>query len=143
MNEVFRLKLVISFFASLQWDLFRYTELDCWQTMLKRLFKREVEQVVMRYEEYGQALQRELERRQKQQNRHSKQGDSVKNMGRHCSENWNGGRNSRTCTASRGILCKIVDIFICFEPQALNALHQNNIFQYLCLYIATFTIKKQ
>ena len=77
MNEVCRLKLVISFFASLQWDLFRYTELDCWQTMLKRLFKREVEQVVMRYEEYGQALQRELEWRQKQQNRHSKQGDSV------------------------------------------------------------------
>ena len=71
------MKLVISFFVSLQWDLFRYTELDCWQTMLKRLFKREVEQVVMRYEEYGQALQRELERRQKQQNRHSKQGDSV------------------------------------------------------------------
>ena len=47
-----------------QWDLFRYTELDCWQTMLKRLYKKEAEQVVMRHEEYRQALQRELERKQ-------------------------------------------------------------------------------
>lgn len=48
-----------------QWDLFRYAELDCWQTMLKRLYKKEVEQVVMRHEEYRQALQREFERKQK------------------------------------------------------------------------------
>ena len=48
-----------------QWDLFRYAELDCWQTMLKRLYKKEVEQVVMRHEEYRQALQREYERKQK------------------------------------------------------------------------------
>lgn len=49
----------------LKWDLFRYAELDCWQTMLKRLYKKEVEQVVMRHEEYRQALQRELEQKQK------------------------------------------------------------------------------
>ncbi|XP_067031589.1 uncharacterized protein [Acropora muricata] len=51
----------------LKWDLFRYAELDCWQTMLKRLYKKEAEQVVMRHEEYRQALQRELELKQKQQ----------------------------------------------------------------------------
>ena len=50
-----------------QWDLFRYVELDCWQTMLKRLYKKEVEQVVMRHEEYRQALQREFERKQQEE----------------------------------------------------------------------------
>lgn len=49
----------------LKWDLFRYAELDCWQTMLKRLYKKEVEQVVMRHEEYRQALQKEYENKQK------------------------------------------------------------------------------
>ena len=40
---------------------------------MKRLYKKEVEQIVMRYEEYHQALQREIERRQKQQKRLSSQ----------------------------------------------------------------------
>lgn len=53
------------FSCHFQWDLFRYAELDCWQTMLKRLYKKEVEQVVMRHEEYRQALQREFEHKQK------------------------------------------------------------------------------
>lgn len=35
--------------------------------MLKRLYKKEVEHVVMRHEEYRQALQRELEQKQNQQ----------------------------------------------------------------------------
>jgi len=35
--------------------------------MLKRLYKKEVEQVVMRHEEYRQALQREFEQKQKQE----------------------------------------------------------------------------
>lgn len=35
--------------------------------MLKRLYKKEVEQVVMRHEEYRQALQREFEQKQKLQ----------------------------------------------------------------------------
>lgn len=35
--------------------------------MLKRLYKKEVEQVVMRHEEYRQALQKELEQKQNQQ----------------------------------------------------------------------------
>ena len=50
-----------------QWDLFRFAELDCWQTMLKRLYKKEAEQVVMRHEEYRQALQREYDRKLKLQ----------------------------------------------------------------------------
>ena len=47
--------------------MFRYAELDCWQAMLKRLYKKEVEHVVMKHEEYRQALQRELEQKQNQQ----------------------------------------------------------------------------
>lgn len=35
--------------------------------MLKRLYKKEAEQVVMRHEEYRQALQREFERKQQLQ----------------------------------------------------------------------------
>ncbi|XP_028409884.1 uncharacterized protein LOC114532550 [Dendronephthya gigantea] len=50
----------------LKWDLFRYPDLDCFQTMLKRLYKKDLEQVVYRYEERRQALQREIERRQQQ-----------------------------------------------------------------------------
>ena len=34
--------------------------------MLKRLYKKDLEQVVYKYEEYRQALQREIERRQQQ-----------------------------------------------------------------------------
>ncbi|XP_012554058.1 uncharacterized protein LOC101240885 isoform X1 [Hydra vulgaris] len=47
----------------LKWEMFRYPELDCWQTMLKRLYRKEVEQVVLWYEEYRIALQQEVERR--------------------------------------------------------------------------------
>lgn len=50
----------------LKWDLFRYADLDGFQTMLKRLYKKDLEQVVYKYEEYRQALQREIERRQQQ-----------------------------------------------------------------------------
>ena len=34
--------------------------------MLKRLYKKDLEQVVYKYEEYRQALQREIERRKQQ-----------------------------------------------------------------------------
>ncbi|XP_057315020.1 uncharacterized protein LOC130656208 [Hydractinia symbiolongicarpus] len=47
----------------LKWGMFRYPELDCWQTMLKRLYKKEVKQVVLWFEEYRLALQKELENR--------------------------------------------------------------------------------
>ena len=43
--------------------MFRYPELDCWQTMLKRLYRKEVEHVVLWFEEYRLALQHEVERR--------------------------------------------------------------------------------
>ena len=46
--------------------MFRYADLDCFQTMLKRLYKKDLEQVVYKYEEYRQALQREIERREQQ-----------------------------------------------------------------------------
>ena len=42
--------------------MFRYPDLDCWQTMLKRLYKKELEQVVLWFEEYRIALYSELER---------------------------------------------------------------------------------
>ena len=41
--------------------------------MLKRLYKKEVELVVMRHEEYRQALQRELEQKQKLQQEEEEQ----------------------------------------------------------------------
>ena len=44
--------------------MFRYPELDCWQTMLKRLYKKELEQVVLWFEEYRAALTDELNRQQ-------------------------------------------------------------------------------
>ena len=52
------------FFFCYQWDLFRYPDLDCFQTMIKRLYKKDLEQVVYKYEVYRQALQKEIERRQ-------------------------------------------------------------------------------
>ncbi|XP_076637151.1 uncharacterized protein LOC143349644 isoform X1 [Colletes latitarsis] len=36
----------------LRWELFRLPELDCFNAMLTRLYKQELEEVVMRYEEY-------------------------------------------------------------------------------------------
>jgi len=48
----------------LKWEMFRYPELDCWQTMLKRLYKKELEQVVLWFEEYRLRLQQELEERE-------------------------------------------------------------------------------
>lgn len=46
----------------LRWELFRLPELDCFNAMLTRLYKQELEEVVMRYEEYryGQDLTRKL-----------------------------------------------------------------------------------
>eukprot|EP00111_Clytia_hemisphaerica_P006611 TCONS_00019154-protein len=48
----------------LKWTMFRYTQLDCWQTMLKRLYKKELEQVVLWFEEYRSALSDELDRQE-------------------------------------------------------------------------------
>ena len=36
----------------LRWDMFRLNELDCFNAMLTRLYKQEVENIVMRYETY-------------------------------------------------------------------------------------------
>ncbi|XP_071788210.1 protein salvador homolog 1-like [Asterias amurensis] len=47
----------------LKWDLFRLQELDAFQAMLSRLYKKDLEDVVMDYEAYRQALLREMERR--------------------------------------------------------------------------------
>lgn len=48
----------------LKWELFRLPELDCFQAMLKRLYKQELEEIVMTYEGNRLALLREMERRQ-------------------------------------------------------------------------------
>ncbi|CAH1262250.1 SAV1 [Branchiostoma lanceolatum] len=53
----------------LKWDLFKLPELDCYQEMLMRLYRKELEVVVMSYEGYRQALQQEMERRQKEMER--------------------------------------------------------------------------
>ena len=54
------------FLYSLQWDMFRLPELDCWQTMLKRLYMKELEQVVFWFEEYRQSMQHEIKRREQE-----------------------------------------------------------------------------
>ncbi|XP_051160768.1 protein salvador homolog 1-like [Leptopilina boulardi] len=50
----------------LRWELFRLPELDCFNAMLTRLYKEELEEVVMRYEEYRSALLCEMEERLKE-----------------------------------------------------------------------------
>lgn len=46
----------------LKWELFRLPELDCFQAMLNRLYRQELESIVMGYEAYRLALLREMER---------------------------------------------------------------------------------
>lgn len=36
----------------LRWDMFRLSELDCFNAMLTRLYKQELKEIVMRYEAY-------------------------------------------------------------------------------------------
>lgn len=43
--------------------MFKLAELECFQAMLTRLYKQELEEVVMRYEVYRVALLRQLEYR--------------------------------------------------------------------------------
>ena len=56
----------------LKWELFRHQELDAFQSMLTRLYKSDVENVVMDYEAYRQSLYRELENRKVQMQHHNK-----------------------------------------------------------------------
>ena len=46
-----------------QWEMFRYPELDCWQAMLKRLYKEELKQIVLWFEVYRLQLQDEFDAR--------------------------------------------------------------------------------
>ncbi|UXI17633.1 hypothetical protein NH340_JMT03576 [Sarcoptes scabiei] len=47
----------------LKWDLFRLPELDCFQAMLNRLYRTDMENLVLTYEIIRNALIREIERR--------------------------------------------------------------------------------
>ncbi|KAK9498234.1 hypothetical protein O3M35_004094 [Rhynocoris fuscipes] len=47
----------------LRWELFRLPELDCFNAMLTRLYKHQLEEIVMRYEAYRSALLFEIELR--------------------------------------------------------------------------------
>uniref|UniRef100_T1JJ13 Protein salvador homolog 1 n=1 Tax=Strigamia maritima TaxID=126957 RepID=T1JJ13_STRMM len=47
----------------LKWELFRLPELESFQAMLQRLYKQELEDIVMSYEGYRLGLMREMERR--------------------------------------------------------------------------------
>ncbi|KAJ8881602.1 hypothetical protein PR048_018088 [Dryococelus australis] len=46
----------------LKWELFRLPELDCFNAMLTRLYKQELEEIVMRYEAYRAGRRREMHR---------------------------------------------------------------------------------
>ncbi|GLV40182.1 salvador [Carabus blaptoides fortunei] len=48
---------------NLKWEMFRAPELDCYDAMLTRLYKQELEGIVMRYERYRSALLIEIENR--------------------------------------------------------------------------------
>ncbi|GFT80296.1 protein salvador homolog 1 [Nephila pilipes] len=45
----------------LKWELFKLPELDCFQAMLNRLYRQELESIVMGYEAYRLALLKEME----------------------------------------------------------------------------------
>ncbi|XP_073950404.1 scaffold protein salvador isoform X2 [Choristoneura fumiferana] len=47
----------------LHWNMFRLSELDCYSDMLTRLYKQELQLIVMKYEQYRSALLQEIERR--------------------------------------------------------------------------------
>lgn len=47
----------------LRWELFRLPELDCFNGMLTRLYRKELEEIVMRYETYRSCLLAIMERR--------------------------------------------------------------------------------
>lgn len=47
----------------LRWNMFRLSELDCYSDMLTRLYKQELQLIVMKYEQYRSALLIEIERR--------------------------------------------------------------------------------
>ncbi|XP_050500337.1 protein salvador homolog 1 isoform X2 [Diabrotica virgifera virgifera] len=46
----------------LRWDMFRLSELECYSAMLTRLYKQELQSIVMRYESYRSALMMEMEK---------------------------------------------------------------------------------
>lgn len=47
----------------LRWEMFRLPELDCFNAMLTRLYKQELEEIVMRYEAYRASLFCEMDQR--------------------------------------------------------------------------------
>ncbi|CAG2112839.1 unnamed protein product [Medioppia subpectinata] len=47
----------------LKWELFRVSELDCFQAMLNRLHRKDMEDLVMSFEQTRRALQREIDKR--------------------------------------------------------------------------------
>uniref|UniRef100_A0A5S6QUK0 WW domain-containing protein n=1 Tax=Trichuris muris TaxID=70415 RepID=A0A5S6QUK0_TRIMR len=51
----------------LKWDLFRLPQLDCFDHMLLKLYKQEINTIVIAYERYRFALVNELERRKRNQ----------------------------------------------------------------------------
>ncbi|XP_033217300.1 protein salvador homolog 1 isoform X2 [Belonocnema kinseyi] len=61
-------KASVALDRKLRWELFRLPELDSYNAMLTRLYKKELENIVMRYEAYRSALLCEMERRLKDLN---------------------------------------------------------------------------
>jgi scaffold protein salvador len=59
---------VTIFFSLEKWELFRLPELDCFQAMLNRLYRTDMEQLVMSFELIRSALQQEIEQRLQKQN---------------------------------------------------------------------------
>ncbi|KAK0182088.1 hypothetical protein PV327_000257 [Microctonus hyperodae] len=67
----------ISLDRNLRWELFRLPELDCFNAMLTRLLKQELQEIVMRYEEYRSALLCSMEKKLKELNPESESSSTA------------------------------------------------------------------
>lgn len=67
-------------FHCFQWELFRLPELECFQAMLNRLYRQELEDLVLGYEAYRAGLQREIDEREKILSKSSIEADLITNV---------------------------------------------------------------
>ncbi|ESO94241.1 hypothetical protein LOTGIDRAFT_189497 [Lottia gigantea] len=62
----------------LKWDLFRLNELEYFDALIRRIYKQELEELVMSYERYRSALNREKDRQKQEQQKQLTQNIETK-----------------------------------------------------------------
>lgn len=93
----------------LKWDLFQLNQMETFDAMLNRLYKKELEEIVMSYEKYRTSLNRELERRRQEMSK--EQDDKTESEKDHRTPLSNGSSqvqrsNSSASTKSQGQVSK-------------------------------------